>query len=96
MRVLKIEVKRLRHEETGLLKNCQNMEEMKKEMLNLQKDLLAEKTKVKSLQAELESPLNVHRWRKLEGKGNSKINLRLHRLYSKDNIFCSKIRQPWN
>ena len=47
------------------------MEEMKKEMLNLQKDLLAEKTKVKSLQAELESPLNVHRWRKLEGKGNS-------------------------
>ena len=69
VRVLKIEIKRLRHEETGLLKNCQNMEEMKKEMLNLQKDLLAEKTKVKSLQAELESPLNVHRWRKLEGKG---------------------------
>ena len=69
VRVLKLEVKRLRQEEANLHKTTQNMEEMKKEVLQLQKDLLQEKTKVKSLQTELENPMNIHRWRKLEGKG---------------------------
>ena len=68
VRVLKLEVKRLRQEEANSHKTTQNMEEMKKEVLQLQKDLLQEKTKVKSLQTELENPLNIHRWRKLEGK----------------------------
>jgi hypothetical protein len=35
----------------------------------LQKDLLQEKTKVKALSEELENPMNIHRWRKLEGSG---------------------------
>ena len=61
VRVLKIEVKRLRTEESALIKNSQNMEELKKEMLHLQKDLLQQKNKVKSLQTELENPLNIHR-----------------------------------
>ena len=55
VRVLKIEVKRLRTEESALIKNSQNMEELKKEMLHLQKDLLQQKNKVKSLQTELEN-----------------------------------------
>ena len=59
VRVLRIEVKRLRQEEASLQKTAQNMEEMKKEVLQLQKDLLQEKTKVKSLQSELENPLNM-------------------------------------
>ena len=37
VRVLKLEVNRLRHDEAALQKSCQNMEEMKKEMLHLQK-----------------------------------------------------------
>ena len=68
IRVLKLEVKRLRHEEEVLSKNSKSLVEMKKEILVLQKDLLQERTKVKSLTTELEIPLNVHRWRKLEGK----------------------------
>lgn len=56
---MRIEVKRLRQEEASLQKTAQNMEEMKKEVLQLQKDLLQEKTKVKSLQSELENPLNM-------------------------------------
>jgi hypothetical protein len=51
------------------------MEEMKKEVLQLQKDLLQEKAKVKSLKTELENPLNVHRWRKLEGNDPSTLEL---------------------
>lgn len=51
------------------------MEEMKKEVLQLQKDLLQEKAKVKALKTELENPLNVHRWRKLEGNDPSTLEL---------------------
>ena len=51
------------------------MEEMKKEVLQLQKDLLQEKAKVKSLKTELENPLNVHRWRKLEGNDPPTLEL---------------------
>lgn len=44
-----------------------NLEDLKKEAKNLQMDLLSERTKVKALSEELENPMNVHRWRKLEG-----------------------------
>lgn len=42
------------------------IDDLKAEINNLEKDILNEKTKVKALQDELENPLNVHRWRKLE------------------------------
>jgi chromosome segregation ATPase len=41
--------------------------ELKKEMVRLQKQVLQEQSKVKALSEELENPMNVHRWRKLEG-----------------------------
>ncbi|CAD7925331.1 unnamed protein product [Amoebophrya sp. A120] len=42
-------------------------EELKKEMNALEREVFAEKHKVKALAEELENPMNVHRWRKLEG-----------------------------
>ena len=36
-------------------------------MHQLQREVLSERTKVKALSEELENPMNVHRWRKLEG-----------------------------
>lgn len=44
-----------------------NIDELKKEVFQLQRELLQERTKVKALSEELENPKNVHRWRKLEG-----------------------------
>jgi len=44
-----------------------NIDDLKKEVWQLQKELLQERTKVKALSEELENPMNVHRWRKLEG-----------------------------
>jgi len=44
-----------------------NIEALKKELCQVEKDLLQERTKVKALAEELENPMNVHRWRKLEG-----------------------------
>ena len=47
--------------------NGPQIEEFKKEILQLHRELLQEKTKVTALSEELENPMNVHRWRKLEG-----------------------------
>ena len=75
IRVLKLEVKRLNHEATISAKSVRTMDDLKQELLQLQKDLLAEKARVRSLQSEVESPLNVHRWRKLEGNDPSSFEL---------------------
>eukprot|EP00605_Chrysophyceae_sp_TOSAG23-4_P002393 GSChrysophyteH1.ASY1.ANO1.2649.1 assembled CDS len=48
---------------------------MKREILQLQKELLQEKTKVTALSEELENPMNVHRWRKLEGSDPATFEL---------------------
>lgn len=40
--------------------------DLKREVYLLQKELLEQQQKVKYLTDELEKPLNVHRWRKLE------------------------------
>lgn len=44
---------------------------LKHEVHSLGRQLLQERTKVKALSEELENPLNVHRWRKLEGSDPS-------------------------
>ena len=41
--------------------------ELKREVFSLEKDLMEAKTKVKALSEELQNPMNVHRYRKLEG-----------------------------
>jgi len=46
---------------------AENIGELKKEVYHLQRELLQERTKVKALSEELENPMNVHRWRKLDG-----------------------------
>ena len=40
---------------------------LRNEVYQLQRELLQERTKVRALSEELENPMNVHRWRKLEG-----------------------------
>jgi len=47
--------------------NSDQFKAMKRELTNLERELLSEKHKVKCLSEELQNPMNVHRWRKLEG-----------------------------
>ncbi|XP_026189761.1 cilia- and flagella-associated protein 58 [Cyclospora cayetanensis] len=61
----------LRHLEGGLAE----MEALKREILQLQKELLQERTKVRALTEALSTPLNVHRWRQLEGSDPAKLEL---------------------
>eukprot|EP00747_Dinoflagellata_sp_TGD_P210719 gnl/TRDRNA2_/TRDRNA2_83982_c0_seq4.p1 gnl/TRDRNA2_/TRDRNA2_83982_c0~~gnl/TRDRNA2_/TRDRNA2_83982_c0_seq4.p1 ORF type:complete len:862 (+),score=292.55 gnl/TRDRNA2_/TRDRNA2_83982_c0_seq4:50-2635(+) len=66
-RTLKIKEIGMKRELRIAKNQVSNIDELKKEVYQLQRELLRERTKVKALSEELENPMNVHRWRKLEG-----------------------------
>ena len=67
LRVLKIKLGDLKRELGVLKHSVGSIDVLKREVHRLGKELLQERTKTKALTEELENPLNVHRWRKLEG-----------------------------
>ncbi len=71
IRVLKIKINDLQRELQNLKSSVSNINVLKSEIHRLGRELLQERTKVKALSEELENPLNVHRWRKLEGSDPS-------------------------
>ncbi|KFR00894.1 Coiled-coil domain-containing protein 147, partial [Opisthocomus hoazin] len=75
IRLLKLEIKKLRREKGILGKTVANVEELRQEVHRMQKELLREQTRSKVLEEELENPLNVHRWRKLEASDPSTYEL---------------------
>merc|ERR1719324_2002783 len=60
-------IRKLKRELHGARNQVVNIEALKKEIHHLNKELLQEQSKCKALHEELEKPMNVHRWRKLEG-----------------------------
>merc|ERR1719247_2790288 len=60
-------IARLRRELHAARSQVVNIEGLKREVRHLHKELLQERSKCQALQEELENPMNVHRWRKLEG-----------------------------
>jgi|Transcript_66473 chromosome segregation ATPase len=66
-RALAIRTAALKRELLIAGRKVSDIDEIKREVFQLQRELLRERTKVKALSEELENPLNVHRWRKLEG-----------------------------
>nr|XP_033339390.1 cilia- and flagella-associated protein 58-like [Megalopta genalis] len=75
IRLLKLEVKNLRTEKALLIKNISNMSDLRQEVFHLNRDLTRERLKVMALEEEVQTPLNIHRWRKLEGSDPSKFEL---------------------
>lgn len=71
IRLLKLEIKKLRREKNILNKNVANVDDLRREVYHLQRELLRERTRCKALEEELENPMNIHRWRKLEGSDPS-------------------------
>ena len=58
---INIEKERLK----DLKASVRGLDELRREQIRLERDLLREQCKTKALACELERPLNVHRWRKL-------------------------------
>ncbi|KXJ18417.1 cilia- and flagella-associated protein 58 [Exaiptasia diaphana] len=71
IRLLKLEIKKLRREKNILTKSVANVEDLRREVYHHQRELLRERTRCKALEEELENPMNIHRWRKLEGSDPS-------------------------
>lgn len=59
-----------------------NLDELRTEVHRLERELLQEKIKVTRLDEELDKPLNVHRWRSLEGSDPERYEMimRIHAL----------------
>ncbi|XP_075204350.1 cilia- and flagella-associated protein 58 isoform X2 [Anomaloglossus baeobatrachus] len=75
VRLLKLEIKKLRREKGILSKTVANVEDLRREVYHMQKELLRERTRCRALEEELENPMNVHRWRKLEASDPSSYEL---------------------
>ena len=67
MRLLKYKIADLKSELRIVKSQASQIGDLRKEVYNLQQQLLTERLQVKALSEELENPLNYHRWRKLEG-----------------------------
>lgn len=75
IRLLKLEIKKLRREKGILTKTVANVEDLRREVYHMQRELLKERTRCRALEEELENPMNVHRWRKLEASDPSTYEL---------------------
>jgi len=49
-----------------LAKNIFNVSDLRQEVFHLNRNLTKEMLKVTALEEEIQTPLNIHRWRKLE------------------------------
>jgi hypothetical protein len=54
------------HSQTDTISSLSKLDELKRKVIQLEKELLKERTRGRALMDELETPMNVHRWRKLE------------------------------
>ncbi|XP_076607181.1 cilia- and flagella-associated protein 58 [Chaetodon auriga] len=74
IRLLTLEIKRLRRKKSILDKTVPNTEDLRRELFHLQRELLRERTRNSVLEEQLK-PLNIHRWRRLEGSDPGKYEL---------------------
>merc|ERR1712146_163564 len=94
LRVLKLKVKDLMRELMIVKSKHKQMDDVKREVFHLQKELLQEKTKVKALSEELENPMNVHRWRKLEGSDPATYEM-IQKIQTLQKRLISKTEEVW-
>jgi len=64
---LRAEIRRSKNDVSAARAQVTNVGSLRREVHHLGRQLLREETKAKALQEELENPMNVHRWRELEG-----------------------------
>ncbi|KAM9348951.1 cilia- and flagella-associated protein 58 [Symphorus nematophorus] len=74
IRLLKLEIKRLRRKKSILDKTVPNTEDLRRELFHLQKELIRERMRNSVLEEQLK-PINIHRWRRLEGSDPGKYEL---------------------
>lgn len=56
-------------------KSMNNMIDLRQEIFHLERDLTKSRLQCKALEEEVQNPLNIHRWRKLEGSDPEVVDL---------------------
>ncbi|XP_077311214.1 cilia- and flagella-associated protein 58 [Lithobates pipiens] len=92
IRLLKLEIKKLRREKGILTKTVANVDDLRRELYHMQRELLKERTRCRALEEELENPMNVHRWRKLEASDPSTYEL-IHKIHTLQKRLISKTEE---
>jgi len=72
---MKLELSKMRREKRILLTSVKSCEELRRQVFTTQRELLRERTRCRALEEELENPMNIHRWRRLEGSDPSSFEL---------------------
>ena len=75
IRVMKLELAKMRREKRILLQSVNSCDELRRQVFATQRELLRERTRCRALEEELENPMNIHRWRRLEGSDPSSFEL---------------------
>ena len=75
LRIFKLELKKLHHEKRILEDKLIDIDNLKRELFHSQRELIRERTRCRALEEEIENPINIHRWRKLEGTDPSTFEL---------------------
>lgn len=89
---LRAELRRSKAEVATAKNQVTNVESLKKEIHYLNRTLLREETKARALQEELENPMNVHRWRELEGSDPATYDM-IQRVKSLQKLLISKTEE---
>jgi cilia- and flagella-associated protein 58 len=75
VQLLKLKVNDMKRELELATQDHQDIGSLQSELQHAQRELLQERNKVRALSEELENPMNVHRWRKLEGSDPARFEL---------------------
>ncbi|KAL8610972.1 hypothetical protein ACOMHN_042588 [Nucella lapillus] len=75
IRLLRLEVRRQRHENLCLQKSVANVRSYKQELYSVHREVLHERARCAALENELSHPRQIHRWRGLEVTDPSKFEL---------------------
>ncbi|XP_075210251.1 uncharacterized protein LOC142317579 [Lycorma delicatula] len=75
IQLMKVEIQNLRNERVKNIRCSESINDLRKEIYYLEKELLNEKLRCRALEQTIQTPLNVHRWRKLEGSDPTRMNL---------------------
>ena len=70
-----VDISELKRRLSIKIEEARSIQMIKHEVHQLNHQLAVERSKVKALSEELENPLNVHRWRKLEGSDPVRFDL---------------------
>ncbi|XP_034538757.1 cilia- and flagella-associated protein 58 [Notolabrus celidotus] len=91
VRLLKIEIKRLQRKKSILDKTVPNTEDLRRELFHQQRELLRERMRNSILEDQLK-PINIHRWRRLEGSDPDKYEL-IQKIQSLQKRLISKTQE---